>query len=375
LGFNSGVGTGNLTNAIAIGANAKVNISNALVLGSNANVGIGTGSPSSKLDVVGDVQISSDLKVGNSIVVDAGLNQVGIGTIYPSSNLDVVGDVEVSEDLKVDGFTFFVDASVDRVGIGTHFPSKGKLHVNGSINGSQNNFGYLNHSGTGVYAPIGSWGYSIHASHAVAASEFHAFSDLRIKNIKGQSNSAKDLAIIAKIEITDYQLIDTIGKGNQHYKKVIAQQVKAVYPIAVNSMQTEVIPNIYQLAEIENNWIALGADLELGDRVKLIFEEKEEIVKVDSISSYGFKVQSNTNLPNGKVFVYGKEVNDFHSVDYEAIAMLNVSATQELLKRLQRLEAKNDTLKAVTNKQEFSLNELRTQLKEIKAMLGMQAAE
>ncbi len=29
------------------------------------------------------------------------------------------------------------------------------------------------------------------------------------------------------------------------------------------------------------------------------------------------------------VFVYGREVNDFHTVDYEALSMLNVSATQE----------------------------------------------
>jgi C4-dicarboxylate-specific signal transduction histidine kinase len=33
--------------------------------------------------------------------------------------------------------------------------------------------------------------------------------------------------------------------------------------------------------------------------------------------------------------VYGREVNDFLSVDYEAIAMLNVSATQELNRRLE----------------------------------------
>ncbi len=34
------------------------------------------------------------------------------------------------------------------------------------------------------------------------------------------------------------------------------------------------------------------------------------------------------------VFVYGREVKDFRTVDYEAIAMLNVSATQELHRRV-----------------------------------------
>ena len=34
------------------------------------------------------------------------------------------------------------------------------------------------------------------------------------------------------------------------------------------------------------------------------------------------------------------------TADYEAISMLNVSATQELLKRIEALEEKNNVLKA-----------------------------
>jgi hypothetical protein len=40
-----------------------------------------------------------------------------------------------------------------------------------------------------------------------------------------------------------------------------------------------------------------------------------------------------------EVFVYGREVNDFRNVDYDAIAMLNVSATQELNRRLEKQAA------------------------------------
>jgi hypothetical protein len=35
-------------------------------------------------------------------------------------------------------------------------------------------------------------------------------------------------------------------------------------------------------------------------------------------------------MSDGPVFVYGREVNDFHVVDYDAIEMLNVSATQQI---------------------------------------------
>ncbi len=48
--------------------------------------------------------------------------------------------------------------------------------------------------------------------------------------------------------------------------------------------------------------------------------------------------------PPFQVFVYGREVRRFRYVDYEAIAMLNVSATQELAKRLEKLEARERQL-------------------------------
>jgi len=44
--------------------------------------------------------------------------------------------------------------------------------------------------------------------------------------------------------------------------------------------------------------------------------------------------------------VYGREVKDFRSVDYDAIAMLNVSATQQLAKQLKEKDAKIAALDA-----------------------------
>lgn len=39
-----------------------------------------------------------------------------------------------------------------------------------------------------------------------------------------------------------------------------------------------------------------------------------------------------------EVFVYGREVADLRSVDYDAISMLNVSATQELHRKIMTLQ-------------------------------------
>ena len=47
----------------------------------------------------------------------------------------------------------------------------------------------------------------------------------------------------------------------------------------------------------------------------------------------------------GQVFVYGKQVNDFHVLDYDAVSMLNVSATQELYKIVTKQQKTIDSLK------------------------------
>ncbi|MBA4851020.1 hypothetical protein [Emticicia sp. BO119] len=58
-----------LTNAIAIGSNAKVSSSNSMVLGGTGqyalNVGIGTQSPTAKLEIVSDASNTSGLKLTN----------------------------------------------------------------------------------------------------------------------------------------------------------------------------------------------------------------------------------------------------------------------------------------------------------------------
>jgi hypothetical protein len=82
--------------------------------------------------------------------------------------------------------------------------------------------------------------------------------------------------------------------------------------------------------------------LSKGDRVKLIFENNEVISKVTYADKNTFKIDAESS---GNVFVYGREVDDFRTVDYDAISMLNVSATQELFKRVTALENENKTLK------------------------------
>ena len=248
------------------------------------------------------------------------------------------------------------------VGIGTVTPTQAKFVVNGFDTNTFANYGFLNRTTpTGTVNPASAQNYSIYASNRIAASEFNAFSDARIKNIKGVTDTHKDLETLSQLEITNYTLKDSIAKGKRDYKKVIAQQVEKVYPQAVSKL-TDVIPDIYAKAQMVNGFVAINNDLKPGEKVKIITESGETLAEVLQANSQGFKIESSKTE---QVFVYGRQVSDFRSVDYEALSTLNISATQELLKRIQVLEQENTSLKAEVG----NLANLRAEMDAIKAML------
>ncbi|MEM6262036.1 MAG: tail fiber domain-containing protein [Bacteroidota bacterium] len=235
------------------------------------------------------------------------------------------------------------------VGDGTSTPNKAKLEIFGSassytVSGSSR---YLGRGGDNLNTNY-SGTFSLYADGVIGAAAFVAHSDARIKDIQGLSESETDLATLMKIEVTDYTLKDTIAKGHTPYKKVIAQQVAEVYPQAVTNTLTEVIPDIYQRAEVQEGWIMLDTDLKVGERVKLITEQRSEVHEVLAVEADRFQVsllktddrellsEAKSRKAGKTVFVYGREVTDFHTVDYEAISILNVSATQEQQKIIEQ---------------------------------------
>jgi hypothetical protein len=195
---------------------------------------------------------------------------------------------------------------------------------------------------------------SIVTTGGIYSTYFAAYSDSRIKNIKGISNSAKDLETIKALEITDYTMKDKIQQGNKVYKKVIAQQVEKFYPQAVNKF-TDVVPDIYTLAEkiifdeeCKTLTVSLlnSYDIKIGEKIEFIHEKEGKIkAEVVAVSGNSFMVKDWKYATN-KVFVYGREVDDFRTVDYEAISMLGISAIQELAKKNEELASEIKKLKA-----------------------------
>ena len=371
----------------------------------NGNVGIGTPNPSKHLHVQGssdqEVMIESTDSAGVkwSLQSSAGTRQgrfeiinrttekshftilkdgnVGLGTIDPVSHLHLrgAGDQEITiESADTNGLKWGLQSSagassgrfeiVDRtngrnrftigkngyVGIGTVNPTNGILHVSGSAVTTVRGFGYLNKEKTGFPGNTQDCPYSIWADDRIGALEFNAHSDERMKNIQGRSDSATDLLILLGIEITDYSFKDVIGKGKGASKKVIGQQVEKVFPQAV-SKQSEVVPDIYQQASIRDGWVALPTELKKGERVKLITEKGESVHEVLEVTPDKFRVDFNDE--EDTIFVFGREVDDFLTVDYDAIAMLNVSATQQLKKELDQevkaLRTENAELRAAND--------------------------
>ena len=183
-------------------------------------------------------------------------------------------------------------------------------------------------------------------------------SDSRIKNIKGLSNNAEDLARLKKIEINNYTMRDEATWGKQTFKKVIAQQVESVYPEVIKR-QTSTIPDIYTLAEnvvydasTKNLSVTLSKDynIKIGEKLELVHPEKGKILsEVIAVSGKTFIVKD-WNYAADKIFVFGREVNDFRSVDYEALSMLGISAIQQLAKENEEIKKENAKQKEDFNK-------------------------
>ena len=256
---------------------------------------------------------------------------------------------------------------MSNVGIGTTTPIKGKLEITGNqqcCGGTQGTFQYYLYGmqNWDHYSGTDNFDISVYADGRFMGSGIHIFSDERIKNVIGLSNSKKDLSTLLSLEITDYKMKDE-AKGNKPYKKVIAQQVMSVYPQAV-SLTTEVVPDIYKMSTIDNGYVSLETDLKAGDKVRLILEDETSLFNVISVDKNGFKVATDKS---GKVFVYGREVDDFHAVDYESLSMLNVSATQELYKLILSQQKTIESLETEV----AELQEIKEDVETLKNLMGI----
>ncbi len=353
-----------------LSAGGNADVSQFVLLGSG-NVGIGANPPTQQLDVNGGI-----LARGSDLVSNQGaylhwnrsgnqgetwlLNQNGGGP--GGIRFGQTDNVSSGSNTVAEWARF--DAS-GKFGIGTTNPIA-PLHVKGAAGTlTQGGGGYTFFTpGTGVgTAPLPGGqskqvaayfeGGEVWINNFVAPGALQTTSDRRIKNVVGLSDRRADLALLNRIRITDYTYIDQVNHAaGQVVKKVIAQEVEAVLPAAV-SRSNQALPNVYEKAtriSFANGQLMVTTTKphELpasGGRMRLYTPANVELnPEVTVLDAHTIRFASPEAHAAG-LFVYGKYVDDFRSVDYDAIAMLNVSATQELARKVAALEAQNAALK------------------------------
>ncbi|MDH4473238.1 MAG: tail fiber domain-containing protein [Fluviicola sp.] len=341
----------------------------------SGNVGIGRMQPVTTLDVkAGAIIGTGDSTADQHIAENRGTKVRFGGLVKEYVGMDIIvkeGTAGCGNSADIAFNTWECNTSVSRevvritgkghLGIGTNNPLA-PLHIagyktsattsgngaEGHKNGWDNGWDSNRTANLSIFCE-----YGVGTRTSFFCHENFSMSDARIKEVIGRSNAQEDLARLRQIQVTDYRHIDRNTYGGKTHKKVIAQEVEAIYPEAVGR-RTETIPNIYAQAissvynEVsEELTITLSKEHGLlsGDLVDLIHENgNRNTYKVASHTATAFSVFTNANP--GNVFVYGKQVDDFRFVDYDSLFMLGVSAIQALSTEMDEVKQE---LKALQN--------------------------
>lgn len=332
----------------------------------------------------------------NTIASGVGSTAMGGGTIASGNYSTAMGtyNIDVPTALFMIGYGATPSARSNaltvlgdgKVGIGTTAPLA-PLHISSANtvveNSTNHYFSYATASSI-ISLPGGTYNvgllvdYDIVTKNSFVSAQTATTSDARIKNIIGLSNNQQDLDKVRQIQITNYRYKDAHTWGNQSFKKVIAQQVEEVYPQAVRKM-TSIIPDIYALAdqvvfEATSKHLTVtmskNYDVKVGETIEFILEKEGKVQGVvASVAGNSFTVK-NWQYPTDKIFVFGREVKDFRSVDYEAISMLGISAIQQLAKENELLLKGNELLLNEIKKLKDDGKELSTRLSIIEGLLS-----
>ena len=314
-------------------------------------------------------------KGGNSIYYpSSGSSSVGIGTTSPSYTLDVDGDINMStgSSFRINGVaqTFGgggggsspwttsgsnIYRGSGQVNIGGSTFTRAKLEVNGSY-GSYLSFTYYAYNTHGGNSS-GTNTYSIYANQRIAANEFNAFSDSRIKKNVVDINDSSALDKIRLLEPKIYNYIDEKQRGASNVYGFIAQEVATVLPYAVTVSEGD-IPNILTNSNVsvtsDSNVLELrldttveGLTLSNTSVINIITDEDKELkCNVLSFSESNVITIENTgdfsNVTNA--FIKGEQISDFHHLNKDAIWAVSTAALQEVDRQLQTEKVKVSTL-------------------------------
>ncbi len=328
-------------------------------------VGIGVSTPQQNLSVGAgfnaDQNNAGDGTVQNNSLTFGSLSGEGIASNRNSGSANFQG-----LDFSTSGIIRMSVTRNGRVGIGTRNPSA-VLTVAGTTTESYGPYTLYTYNAFPSNDSESVNNLSIEANGRIKAVEFDAVSDRRVKTDFRLSNAASDLATINRLQVTDFKYIDTIANGNRYKKGFIAQQVEQVFPEAV-SITSGYIPDIFTIADAVNFnqqtgaltvTLPTSASLCAGDKIRLYAANTALEVTIDEATDNSFTIY-NYQGRYDNLFVYGHFINNFREVDYDRIHTLAVSALQEVSKKVSRLEAENEALKAAYQDLKVSNTEMKS---------------
>ena len=158
---------------------------------------------------------------------------------------------------------------------------------------------------------------------------------IRIYKYDSINNIEFNLDIIDKLNVVEYNYKDQVTNKNRQIG-FIAQNIKEYIPNAVNH-RTDVVPDIYKKSENvdpSTNTITLtNHGLNKSDKIKLINingnHEGFKVIIDEVIDENTFKVETKEKLDE-TVFIYGREVDDFHDLNYDNLTTVAISGIQQL---------------------------------------------
>ena len=310
------------------------------------------------------------IELGNGVAgKDSAAGRIGYQTYSPAA-LDIVGAGANNSTRAIRLF--------DRVGIGTSTP-RAPLEVAYGVTYAGNLGWYFDGFGS---ANAGGVAYTYVNNLAaiffgrVTGGGWDTASDARIKQISARTTGKDSLETIRQLQVTDYTYVDKPSHGPRQRRGLIAQEVEKVLPNAV-TQGTEFVPDIFAPATAVSFDSASGEltielknahGLKIDDVVSLIKEDGKKEATVSAVPTpTKFVVKAEKNP--GRVFVFGKQVKDFRTVDYDMVFSTGVGAIQELDRQVQALK-KSEARVAELEKKVSKMETMEHEVAELRKLVS-----
>ena len=242
-----------------------------------------------------------------------------------------------------------------------------------------NNSNYV--VGPTTFADVEEDAISIYSQFSVFSEKFIIASDKRIKTDICECNDVSALNLVNQIECKEYHYTDPLRRNKSKTVGFIAQEVRKIFPNAI-SIHKDVVPDELRVIDnlewnmLEDKYSITIPDLDLSSNntgkcrfyVSNDISGNDEVMREVTVESDNKTFVFDESWNN--VFFYGKEVNDFHTIDKNKIFQLHHPAIQELSRLNDEKTTQIEALQQHNEALEHELSSVKTQLATLEAKVN-----